>query len=286
LSWDPVQYARFASPRLRPALDLLQRVPSIEARGIVDLGCGTGEVTRLLARRWPQAEMWGVDASAPMLTQAEAQSVGGSTPAREHGGRGAAGDGDALAPPSAQPTGVNIHWQQAALETWRAPRPLDLIFSNAALHWVPDHEHLFPPLLKQLAPGGVLALQMPRNFDQPSHTLIAATAREPRWRERLAPLIRDTPVGAPQFYDALLSPHAAALDIWQTRYLHVLDGPDPVKEWTKGTWLRPFLDALEEPDRSAFEARYAERLREAYPARPDGKTCFEFNRLFVVMRKR
>ena len=134
--------------------------------------------------------------------------------------------------------------------------------------------------------GGVLAVQMPRNFDAPSHTLIAATAHEPPWRDTLEPLIKPAPVHSCTYYHRLLAPLAAEIDVWETRYLHALHGEDPVKEWTKGTWLRPFLAALPETERPAFEASYARKLREAYPKGADDITLFEFNRLFLVMRRR
>ncbi|MEX2147129.1 MAG: trans-aconitate 2-methyltransferase, partial [Candidatus Rokuibacteriota bacterium] len=137
-----------------------------------------------------------------------------------------------------------------------------------------------------LAPGGVLAVQMPRNFGAPSHTAIAEAARSGPWRATLEPLLRPVPVAEPAFYYDTLAPHAAALDIWETEYLHVLEGEHPVKEWTKGTWLKPLLDALAESERSAFEARYAELLAPAYPRRADGRTLLPFRRLFIVATAR
>lgn len=251
MSWNPDQYLMFEAPRLRPALDLLAAVPALDPKLVYDLGCGAGNVTRLLARRWPRAELTGVDDSAAMLARAAEVFAG-------------------------------ARWLHQGLAQWRAERPADVVYSNAALHWLPDHARLFPALLAQLAPGGVLAVQMPRNFDAPSHTLIADTVRDGPWRERLEPLLRPSPVAAPEVYHDLLAPRAARLDIWQTEYLQVLDGTDPVKEWTKGTWLKPFLDALDEAQRDAFEREYAQRLRSAYPTRADGRTLFPFRRLFIV----
>jgi trans-aconitate 2-methyltransferase len=175
-----------------------------------------------------------------------------------------------------------VEWQQADLATWRPARPADIIFSNAALHWLDGHERLFPGLLAALAPGGVLAIQIPRNFGAPSHTSITETALSGPWRPRLEPLLRPAPVAAPEFYYDLLAPLAASLDMWETEYLQVLAGDNPVKEWTKGTWLGPLLAALEEPERSSFEAAYAERVAAAYPPRADGKTLFPFRRLFMI----
>jgi trans-aconitate 2-methyltransferase len=249
--WDPAQYLRFADQRLRPALDLLGRIDMARPTEIVDLGAGTGNVTRLLKDRWPEARVTGVDASPDMLAKATA-------------------------------AGPDIVWERADLATWRPARPPDLIYSNAALHWLGDHARLFPSLASALAPGGVLAVQMPHNFSAPSHTAIAEAARSGPWRTTLEPLLRPTPVAEPAFYFDVLRSHAAGLDIWETEYLQILDGEQPVKEWVKGTWLRPLLDALEEPARGRFEARYAELVARAYPRRPDGRTLLPFRRLFIV----
>jgi trans-aconitate 2-methyltransferase len=254
-SWDPAQYARYSGPRLRPALDLLQRIPQLQPRIIYDLGCGSGEITRMLAARWPEALTCGVDDSQAMLDAASRDACG-------------------------------IRWVNQPLQAFDTGEPADLIFSNAALHWLPSHATLFPQLVGNLRSGGVLAVQMPRNFDAPSHLLIAATAREAPWREKLETLIKPAPVHTCAFYHRLLAPLATEIDVWETRYLHALHGDDPVKEWTKGTWLRPFLAALPEADRPAFEASYAKKLREAYPKGADDITLFEFNRLFLVMRRR
>ena len=251
MAWNPEQYLQFAQPRLPPAMDLLARVALASPARVCDLGCGTGSATRAIAQRWPRAEVTGVDDSDTMLAQA-------------------ARDGGA------------IRWVRAGIAGWVPERPLDLVYSNAALHWLPDHGTLFPRLLDALAPGGVLAVQMPRNFEAPSHTLIERTVRDGPWRARLEPLLRPVPVGEPRAYHALLAPRCASVDIWETEYLQVLHGPDPVKEWTKGTWLKPLLDALDAADRPAFEEAYARRLRVAYPAEPDGSTLFPFRRLFIV----
>ena len=254
MTWDPQQYLKFSQPRLRPAMDLLARIPSTEPHLVYDLGCGAGNVTAALAERWPRARIIGVDASAAMLAQA------------------------AKALPQVQ-------WVHHALAGWKADYPADVIYSNAALHWLPDHRELFPALVAMLSPGGALAVQMPRNFSAPSHTLIEATARAGAWRSKLAPLLAAAPVAEPQFYYALLAPLAASLDIWESEYLQVLSGEDPVKEWTKGTWLMQFLDRLDPTERVDFEADYALRLRAAYPRLPDGSTLFPFRRLFIVLRK-
>ena len=169
--------------------------------------------------------------------------------------------------------------------TWASDRGVDLLYSNAALHWLADHARLFPHLLDQVAAGGVLAVQMPRMFRQPSHTLIEDVAREGPWAARLAPLIKPPPVAEPGFYYSLLAPRVARLDLWETEYQQILEGEAPVADWTKGTWLKPFLDALAEPERSAFEAEYRRRTRIAYPPLADGRTLFPFRRLFIVATK-
>jgi trans-aconitate 2-methyltransferase len=249
--WDPAQYLKFAGPRLRPAIDLLSRIDTEDPAEVYDLGAGAGNVTRLLKDRWPDAHVTGVDDSEEMLAKAAAAAP-------------------------------EITWERADLAAWRPARRADVIYSNAALHWIVDHDRLFSDLVASLAPGGVLAVQMPRNFSAPSHTAIAEAARSGPWRTRLEPLLRPAPVADPAFYFDLLAPRVAALDIWETEYLQVLEGENPVKEWTKGTWLRPLLDALVEPERSGFEAAYAALVARAYPPRADGHTLFPFRRLFIV----
>ena len=167
--------------------------------------------------------------------------------------------------------------------TWYASWPA--CFSNAALHWVGDHGTLLPRLLGGVRPGGVLAVQMPRNFEAPSHALLRATAESGPWADRLAGVLDWRPVAAPEWYYDLLAPHAGLLDLWETMYLHTLDGDDPVLSWTRGTALRPLMQALDGEDRAAFEAAYAARLREAYPRRVDGRTLFPFRRLFIVAQR-
>jgi len=255
VAWDPAQYLKFADQRLRPAVDLLNRIDASDPAEVCDLGAGAGNVTRLLKARWPNARVTGVDASQEMLAKAAAAAP-------------------------------EIAWQRADLAAWRPERPADVIYSNAALHWLGDHDRLFPALVSALAPGGVLAVQMPRNFSAPSHTAMAEAARSGPWRATLEPLLRPVPVGEPAFYFDVLAPRAAALDIWETEYLQVLEGEHPVKEWTKGTWLRPLLDALVEPQRSGFEAAYAELVARAYPRRADGRTLLPFRRLFIVATAR
>jgi trans-aconitate 2-methyltransferase len=253
MAWDPAQYRKFSGHRLRPAVDLLGRVPLEEPEAVVDLGCGEGAATRLLRERWPRAELTGVDSSAEMLEVA----------ARELPG---------------------VHWKKADIGTWKPPVPVEIIFSNAALHWLEDHTALFLHLADAINPGGVMAVQMPRNFAAPSHTLITDVALGGPWRERLTPLLRPEPVGTPEFYYDLLASRVTHLDIWETEYSQVLEGENPVAEWTKGTWLRPLLAALGDEERPLFDSEYRRRVAEAYPRRKDGRTLYPFRRLFIVAR--
>jgi trans-aconitate 2-methyltransferase len=252
-SWNPSQYLKFADHRLRPALDLLARIPALADGAIWDLGCGAGNVTRLLKERWPAARVTGVDSSDDMLGQARAIE--------------------------------GIDWAKGDAARWSAPDPAALVFSNAALHWIDDHARLFPHLIRQVARGGALAVQMPRNFAAPSHALLYETAARGPWAAALVPYLRPSPVAIPEAYYDLLMPHATHVDIWETEYLHVLQGENAVLEWTKGSAVRPLLDRIEDAQRPDFLAAYAERLRAAYPRRGDGMTLFPFRRLFIVAQR-
>ncbi len=254
MPWDPAQYFKFADHRLRPAIDLLGRIDLESPSVVYDLGAGTGNITELLANRWPNASVVGVDSSEEMLREAA----------------------DRVA---------NIEWEVADIATWQSSVRPDLIFTNAALHWLPGHDELFTSLMNSLAPGGTLAVQMPRNFGARSHTAITAAAMQGPWRKTLEPLLRPSPVEPPDFYIRVLSPLVDSLDVWETEYMQVLTGEHPVKEWTKGTWLRPLLDALEEPELSGFESAYADLVAEAYPKQPDGTTIFPFRRMFIVAKR-
>ncbi len=254
MPWDPNQYLAFADHRLRPALDLLARIPHAGPRRVYDLGCGTGNVTRILQQRWPHAVIVGVDSSPEMLASARSGCE-------------------------------TIAWEQGDLAQWMPEEPPDVIFSNAALHWLGQHQSLFPRLFGQLAPGGVLAVQMPNNFAAPSHRCIMESVMAGPWTPLLAPLLSDSPVAEPRVYHDMLSPLGAEVDVWQTEYLQRLEGENPVVRWTSSTALRPFLDALDEPLHGRFLADYAARIAQAYPPSPDGSTLFPFRRLFLLARK-
>ena len=251
-SWDPGQYGRFEAERLRPAIDLIDRVRLDAPATIHDLGCGPGNITALIAARWPDAHVTGVDSSPDMLARAREESAA-------------------------------IEWVEVDIADWRPPKPADLVYANASLHWLADHATLFPQLLGALAPGSALAVQMPRNFAMPSHRCMEEAAAAGPWRGRMRERSRFSPVPGPAVYYDILAPHTRTLDIWETEYLHVLEGENPVVEWTKGTGLRPYLDVLaDDAERETFLADYAARIARAYPPQTDGKTLFPFRRIFMV----
>lgn len=254
MSWDPAQYLKFSGERMRPALDLLAHIPAEAPQTVVDLGCGTGNLAPLLLARWPGAALTGVDSSREMLVRARV----------EH------------------PTASFV---QADIGTWRPNAPADVLYSNAALHWLDGHERLIPGLLAAVKPGGWLAIQMPRNFNAPSHSTIVEAIEQGPWRAKLEPALRRDPVAGPGHYWRMLRGVCAALEVWETEYLQVLSGENPVAEYTKGSWLKQFLDRLHEPERSAFEADYRRRVLAWYPPEPDGRTLFPFRRLFIVAQR-
>lgn len=248
-TWDDRQYLLFADERTRPARELLARVPLEAARRVVDLGCGPGNSTALLRERWPEAHLTGVDSSEEMLRRARRDLPG-------------------------------VEWVQADVSRFVADPAPDVLFSNALLQWLPEHQRLVPALFQQLAPGGVLALQVPRNFAEPSHRLMRETPGP--WAERMAHVRASDPVHAPGFYYDLLAPAARSVDIWQTTYEHVLADPSAIVDWVKGTGLRPHLEVLGDAEREPYLAAYTRGIGAAYPARSDGRRLFSFPRLFVV----
>jgi trans-aconitate 2-methyltransferase len=256
--WDPTQYQRFEAERDRAAQDLLARLPAdVSPREIWDLGCGAGQHAIQLHRRNPRAAVHGLDSSAAMLERARA-------------------------------AGPDVDWRLGDLGDWRPEVPADLIFANASLQWIPDHAALFPRLTRALAPGGVIAAQVPMAHESLQHTLMREVAGQGPWASRLAGVGTIAPLLSADAYYDLLARNCAGMDIWSTRYLHVLGGPDPVLEWMKGTALRPYLSALQDdpPKREAFLSALGARLAEAFPAGPDGATLLPFPRLFLVARRR
>jgi trans-aconitate 2-methyltransferase len=257
--WDPKTYLTYADERTRPARDLLAAVAVADPRRVVDLGCGTGTSTRLLAARWPDAEVVGSDSSPEMVEAAQADSHG---------------DGPG-----------RIRYEIADAATWEPEQPVDVLFSNALLQWVPGHVEKFGRWLKALNPGGALAFQVPANFDAPHHVLLREFCESPAWRGRLGHISnRREHVHTPAEYAEALATAGARPDIWETTYLHRLTGDDPVLTWTSGTALRPVLAALaaDEAARDTFLAEYGAAVRAAYPVGKDGVTTFPFRRIFAV----
>ncbi|NJK44025.1 MAG: methyltransferase domain-containing protein [Pleurocapsa sp. SU_196_0] len=252
--WNAAQYLQFSSERDRPFFDLLSQVPTTQhPRAVADLGCGTGHLTASLLQRFPEAQIWGLDSSDGMLESARRHAIPG-----------------------------RLEFVSADLREWIAPQPLEVIVSNAALQWVPDHVTLIPHLAAMLGVGGCLAVQMPANFDAPTHTILreltsSATwnldgANEPRHAQPL------------DWYLETLNVLGFSVNAWETTYQHVLHGENPVLEWVKGTALRPVLARLEGTQREAFLSEYGARLLEAYPTQSFG-TVLPFKRAFFVASK-
>ncbi len=253
--WDTALYLKFEAERTQPARDLLARVTQTPRR-IVDLGCGPGTSTRLLAARFPDAEILALDNSEPMLAEARRRLP-------------------------------DVRFEAADIAKWRPRQRPDLIFANAALQWLPDHESLFPRLMSYLAEGGALAVQMPDNRQEPSHALMRLVAADGPWADRLVPIAKTRAVIATHVeYYAWLTPLSAALDIWQTTYVHPMSGVGAVVDWFRGSALRPFLNPLDECEREQFIERYRRELADAYGVEPGGSLLFLYPRLFVHARKR
>ena len=247
-TWDPALYLRFDDHRSRPFHDLLARVGASAPRVVVDLGCGPGHLTTVLAARWPGARVVGLDSSADMVAAA-----------RERG----------------------IDARLADVASWMPEPDTDVVISNAVLQWVASHRELLPRWVAALPAGAWFAMQVPGNFAAPSHRLVRELAAEPRWRESV-PAPEENVVAAPATYAELLAGPGAEVDVWETTYLHRLTGDDPVLHWISGTALRPVRDALGPEDYARFQAELAPRLRAAYPPRADGSTWFPFRRIFAV----
>jgi trans-aconitate 2-methyltransferase len=254
--WNPQLYRRFEQERTRPARDLLAHVGLAQARRVYDLGCGPGNSTELLAARWPDAEVTGTDNSEAMLASA-----------RERLPR--------------------LRFELSDIATWRPAEGADLVYANAALQWVADHETLFPRLLATLAPGGVLAVQMPDNLDQASHLAMREVAALPAYAASTgdAAGVRSRILPPGGYYD-LLAEGSSSVDIWRTTYHHPMASPKAIVDWLRGTGLRPFLDRLDDTLQAGFLQEYEARIAAAYPARSDGQHLLSFPRLFIVARKK
>jgi trans-aconitate 2-methyltransferase len=253
--WDANQYERFRGERSRPFFDLLSRIPDQSYRSIIDLGCGTGDLTAALGDHWPEARVTGVDLSEEMLAPARARAELG-----------------------------RVEFLKGDLATWRPAASADLVVSNAAIQWVKDHDAVLRHVASYLAPKGVLAVQMPANFDSPSHLLLQKQASARRWAGTLKARLRHDVVRPLDHYVELGWSLGLRVDAWETVYQHVLPGKDAVLEWMKGTALRPVMKDLEGAGLEQFLAAYGKKLRTAYPETPSG-TRFPFRRIFFVARK-
>jgi len=253
--WNPALYSKFDAERMRAARDLLARIPLEKAGVVYDLGCGPGNSAELLVRRFPHARIVGLDTSDAMLAHARVRA------------------------PRAQ-------FVKQDIASWAPHDRPDLIFANAALQFLPDHDRLFPRLMSYLAPDGVLAAQMPNIARESSHALKRMVAAEGPWSSRLVPIAKTQPlIAAYEDYYDWLKPAASAIDVWMTTYVHPLDGPQSIADWFAGSALQPFLERLGDEERCEFLARYRNGLKNAYPAQPDGTTLFAYPRLFMVAVK-
>lgn len=257
VKWDPVKYVQFGDYRDRPFFDLTGRIHADRPQHVVDLGCGPGNLTATLARRWPAANVVGLDSSAEMLSKAAAQAAG-------HPG---------------------LSFGLSDIADWTPPPETDVVVTNAALQWVPGHQKLLAAWLAALQPGAWFALQVPGNFGAPSHTLMRELAGSARWSSQLGGVLRGgESVGEPAEYLNIMLDAGCRADAWETTYQQVLSGPDAVLNWVHGTGLRPVLAVLSAEDGRAFEAEYAAALRTAYPEMRHG-TVFPFRRIFAVAQK-
>lgn len=253
--WNPTLYRQFEDERTRPARELLARVMVEAPAKVVDLGCGPGNSTELLAARYPGAEVLGIDNSAAMLAEARHRV------------------------PAAR-------FEEQNIGSWAPAAPVDVVYANAALQWVPDHKILIPKLFEAVAPGGALAFQMPDNLDEPSHVLMRETAADGPWADTIgdAAAVQSKILAASGYYD-LLAGAAAEVDVWRTVYHHPMASPEAIVTWLRATGLRPFIDRLPEDLRAGFSAAYTARIAAAYPVRAGEKLLLAFPRLFVVARR-
>src|SRR5215471_8095134 len=251
--WDPGQYRLFGGERSRPFYELIGQIGATSPRRVVDLGCGPGELTAELSRRWPSADVLGIDSSEDMISAANEVLAG-------------------------LPSGTRLRFERQDARDWQPDQPVDVLVSNALLQWIPDHDKLLIRWARQLADGGWLAFQLPGNYDQPSHLELRKFAAAPRWRPLLADVELNRQAASPAEYLDLLASEGFEVNAWETTYLHVLTGEDPVLRWYLGTGLRPVLDALDQDQAAEFLAEFGLAMRRAYPAARYG-TVLPFRRV-------
>ena len=256
MAWSPAQYLKFEDERTRPARDLLAQVPLDAPKLAIDMGCGPGNSTELIAERFPDARVEGMDSDENMLEAARKRLPG-------------------------------ITFSQGDLETWLPTEKADLLYANAVFQWVPDQLSVLQRLMAEgLGTGGVLAIQMPDNLTEPTHLLMEETALSGPWSQRFAGGKGKRPgMPSPADYMNALNPLSSRVDLWHTVYYHPLANAEAIVEWVKGTGLRPWLDLLKESDRPAYLEAYTEAIRKAYPPLKDGRVLLRFPRLFVVATK-
>ncbi len=258
-TWDPQQYQRFQKERAQPFFDLVNRLPDGEVTTAADLGCGPGTLTATLTERWPHATVWGVDNSPQMLAKAKTLP--------------------------AQP---RLHFVEADIAEWSPPQRLDRIISNAALHWVPEHQAVLQRLVGRLTPHGVLAVQIPNNHAEAAHRILRESTQQEPWRSPLAGSEERFTIQNPHWYTHTLHSLGCTVQVWETIYYHLLPGEHAVLEWMKGTALRPTLERLGQrlgqDGQAAFLDIYGQQLAQAYPAGPNG-TLFPFRRLFFIAQR-
>lgn len=250
MTWSAKQYSMFEQQRTRPVRDLVAAIPDGDVRTAVDLGCGPGNSTEVLAERFPKALVTGMDSSDDMLTDARKR-----LPA--------------------------LNFELADIGAWNPAQKFDVILANASLQWLPDHATLYPHLVNQLTPGGTLAVQTPDNLDEPAHKLAREVAADGPWAVKIG-AVKHNQRHAASYYFELLSKHCSTVDVWRTTYHHPLAGSAAVVEWFKGSALRPFLAPLTDSEKSAFLDEYLARITQAYPALTDGTVLLPFPRLFII----
>ncbi|NWB53207.1 trans-aconitate 2-methyltransferase [Pseudomonas sp. F8002] len=250
MTWSAKQYSMFEQQRTRPVRDLVAAIPEGDVRTAVDLGCGPGNSTEVLAERFPQAVVTGMDSSDDMLVDARKR-----LPA--------------------------LNFELADIGAWNPVQKFDVILANASLQWLPDHATLYPHLVNQLTPGGTLAVQTPDNLDEPAHKLAREVAADGPWAAKIGS-VKHNERHTASYYFELLSQHCSTVDVWRTTYHHPLAGSAAVVEWFKGSALRPFLAPLTESERNAFLDEYLARITKAYPALADGTVLLPFPRLFII----